>query len=75
MVLVYLPTKLGDSQGGTIYPPTRLSDFVRATVGKYASTMEHMGKQRAMNNVQATVYYDMFTVFSLSIYMIFKAFK
>jgi hypothetical protein len=29
MVLVYLPTKLGD--------------FVRANVGKYTSTMEHMG--------------------------------
>ena len=29
MVLVYLPTKLGD--------------FVRANVGKYSSTMEHMG--------------------------------
>jgi hypothetical protein len=29
MVLVYLPTKLGD--------------FVRANVGKYSSTMEHLG--------------------------------
>jgi hypothetical protein len=29
MVLEYLPTKLGD--------------FVRANVGKYSSTMEHMG--------------------------------
>jgi hypothetical protein len=29
MVLVYLPTQLGD--------------FVRANVGKYSSTMEHMG--------------------------------
>jgi len=32
MVLVYLPTKLGD--------------FVRANVGKYSSTMEHMGMGR-----------------------------
>jgi hypothetical protein len=30
MVLVYLPTKLGD--------------FVRANVGKYSSTMEHTGR-------------------------------
>jgi hypothetical protein len=29
MVLEYLPTKLGD--------------FVRANVGKYSSTMEHLG--------------------------------
>jgi hypothetical protein len=29
MVLVYLPTKLGD--------------FVRANVGTYSSTMEHLG--------------------------------
>ena len=29
MVLVYLPTKLGD--------------FVRANVGKYSSTMQHLG--------------------------------
>ena len=33
MVLVYLPTKLGD--------------FVRANVGKYSSTMEHMGYGKA----------------------------
>jgi len=26
-----------------VYLPTELIDFVRANVGKYSSTMEHMG--------------------------------
>jgi len=26
-----------------VYLPTKLADFVRANVGKYSSTMEHLG--------------------------------
>jgi hypothetical protein len=34
-----------------VYLPTKLDDFVRVNVGKYSSTMEHLGNEITLYEV------------------------